>query len=206
MSSSLKRAAAEALIRYLRDNLPPSLGVTIAAGAADPEDRLVTPTIRLLPQDFEFIPFQEDSVDDSPADRHLIDVGEFVGDIEMRLVGCSGETRETLEDSVTNLFLAQELRPGVIVAQTRPVTVGGWSTAYTASCAYILESAIWHDEAAFSKRRYTYLTISTVYPALVMRKPDYTINELIAAFNMDLEDAVQEQISIDEDGNITNVP
>ena len=94
--------------------------------------------------------------------------------------------------------------PAVTIAgQVSPPTE---LSTYDAPVAFTLDESEWQDEKVFDKRRYTYLTLDLVLPALVMQSVA-TINEYVLAITSDLaSDVPDEEVSISEDGDIGPPP
>lgn len=202
--SLIKRAMADAFVDYLRCRLPPSLGVNveaIQAEAASWEEPTKFPSVRILPQKFTLDPSQETELDDSSPDKLLLDVGDFIGTIEIRVSAKTRPSRLIVEDAVLNVMLEREFTPGIVVLQTKPVVVGGYVTAEAAVCTVELQDENWRDEQVLAKRRYTFMTLDAAYPALVVRTA-YPINQLVMAFTEDLnsDSPATEDTIVNEDG------
>ena len=176
------------------------------AVAADSEEPTKYPSLRILPQKMTYQPFQATEIDATLPNSVLLDVGCFEGMYELRVSARTKAERETIEDLVTNVLLSSPLAPGVIAAQTRPVTVGGWITTHQALVSFTAEDLDWREELVFSKRRYSFIDLNAWYPALVMRSGVFNIEQLILAFSADLTSnnpAIDEAISVNQDGSFT---
>lgn len=201
--SLLKRSMVDAFVAAFQAALPPALQINVAASGADWEEPSQFPALRIIPSDkFKFDPMQEEEIDDTQPDKLLVEVGDFSGSVELRAVARSRKERETIEEAVMNVLLSREGAPGVVVAQTENVTVGGFATAYSAPVTMCLGDEEWRDEMVMDRKRYSFLTLDAYYPALVMRTGVHTIDQLVLAFNEDLNsDTPEEEVLIDENGS-----
>lgn len=184
----MKRACVESLATALRAVLP--VNVDVRACAADWEEPTQFPAVSVLPGKFTFDPWQEREVDDTQADKLFLEVGEFEGNVEIRVSARSRAQRELVEDAVLNYFLSRPLTPGVQTTTLPPVPVGGVATTYQATCAFALDDEEWREEMAFSDKRYTFLDVEAWFPALVVRSGVYTIQQLVLAFDADVNEVV----------------
>jgi len=201
--SKLKKAMADTLATYMRNNLPPSLGIKVGVMASQWEEPTEFPSVRILPGKFTFMPWQANEVDDSLDDVNVLEIGTMEGTVQIRISAKTSQERDEVEDAVANLFLSDELRPGVLPLQTPAVTLGGIATAYQAPVSFTMEDAEFHDEMVFSKKRYTFMDLNAYYPALVARRVA-TIEELVLAFTDDLgSTAPEESVLVHDDGTIT---
>lgn len=213
MSSVMKRACIDSLANALRAVLPAT--VDVQACAADWEEPTKFPAVRVLPGKFTFEPWQEREVDDSQADKLFLEVGEFEGDVEIRISARSRREREVVEDLVMNYFLSREFSPGVQTT-TLPsgMTVGGFATTYQATCAFAVEDGEWREEMAFADKKFSFLDVEAWFPALVVRSNVYTIDQLVLALDTDAQadvddapttpqPASEEDLLIADDGTVT---
>jgi hypothetical protein len=193
--------AMEALKASIEDAIP---GLHVHTRQQGPDRKVEFPCLTLLPRSFTFDPFQEDEVSSPTSDKALVDVGVFKGRVEMRLMVRNEGEQEEYEDALIDLFLSQEGRPGVLVAQTEPLLLRGVPTLHEAPVAFVLSDAEWNEEMVFDKQRFTYLDLDVVYPALVLREERYDITSLRLAFTEDLtsEDPTTEDVTVTEDGGV----
>lgn len=203
-SSLIKRASLDAMKRALEASISPALGLTIEVASADWEEPTKLPSVRLIPGKYTFEPWQEREADDTQPDRVFLEVGTFEGTVELRCYACNKTEREEIEDAVLNAFLSTELAPGILTAQTVPLTVGGFATIYQAVASFALDTEEWREEMVFNKKRASFMDVTAWYPALATRGETYTIEQLILAFNEDLSsDAVGEKVLVADDGTTT---
>lgn len=203
--SLVKRAMVDAFVAAFQAALPASLQIDVQGSGANWEEPSKFPALRIIPSEkFKFDPMQEQEIDDTQPDQLLVEVGDFEGMIELRAVGRNRKEREIIEDAVMNVLLGKEGTPGVLVAQTAPVTIGGFASLYQATVSMCLSDEEWRDEMVMDRKRYTFITLDAYYPALVTRANVYAINELVLAFNEDLNsDTPEEEVLINEDGSTT---
>lgn len=146
----------------------------------------------------------------SPSpDRVVIDVGTHEGVVTLKLVSKNENVRGNLEQLILDLFLVQELAPGVLLTQVDEIPALGEFT-----CAWELENETWRDEYLFDKPKESVLEITARIPALVTRRA-FTIEQLQVAFTEDFDSAFDETVAtsdsveliqINEDGTHTLVP
>lgn len=204
---NIKRAAAEALATYLKDKIPQFKG-NISSQWADEEEIAVFPSLRILPQKMSFSPFQDDELDDTADNRLVLSVGDFEGDFELRLFARSQPEREDLEQRVLDAFMLREGAPGVLTTVTEPVTLnvlgeGEEYTLYQAPVTFTLDNDEWEEEKVFSKKRFTYMSVYGLFPALVSRAVK-DIDYLHLGIAEDLNaTAPTEDVTVNEDGTFT---
>lgn len=209
----MKRACVESLATALAAVLP--VGTDCKACAAGWEEPTKFPAVRVLPGKFTFDPWQEQEVDDSQATNLFLEVGEFEGNIEIRVSARSKKERETIEDAILNWFLSREYTPGVQVT-TLPSgqVVGGIATTYQANCAFSLEDEEWREEMVFSDKRFTFLDVEAWFPALVVRTGVATIQSLRLVMEADVSADVtvttpnpsaEEGLLVADDGTTTKI-
>jgi hypothetical protein len=203
--SLIKRAMVDAFVAAFQAALPPSAQINVAGSGADWEEPSVFPALRIIPSEkFKFDAMQDEEIDDTQPDKLLVEVGDFEGSIELRVIGRNRKERETVEELVMNVLLSRDGAPGVMVAQTAPVSVGGYATLYSAPVTMCLGDEEWRDEMVMDRKRFSFMTLDAYYPALVMKTGVYPINQLILAFNEDLNSDVPEEASIvNDDGSMT---
>lgn len=207
--SRLRYQACQVLADHIAANIPAFAGGKARAVHAEPEDDATYPSVVVMPRRFAFQSFQEDEVHAPAASTELVtEVGAFEGSVDLRLYALSAPQREEYEDKLTALFLQREGAPGVLVLVCPAVTIAGQVSpptelsTYDAPVAFALDESEWHEEKVFDKRRYTYLTLDVVLPALV-RQSVYTIEEYVLAINHDLSSAApDEAVQITEDGEL----
>lgn len=205
MSSSIKRAALEALQAFLAPYVSP---VPVLVPQQDFEVGMSYPSVALIPKLFTYNDFQDEEKDDQTfSDSVLVDVGAFEGQVEVRVASLSAFDRERIQDLVWGAFHSDEYRKGVIVAQTAPLDIGGKAYLFPATTVMALNDEDWREEMVFASERYAYLTCDCAYPALVSRNA-YTIEHLRVAFTEDLTSdnpAIVEGREINQDGSTVNV-
>lgn len=169
----------------------------------------IYPTLTLELGTLKYQPFDEyeHATIGDPSDGNVVfNVGEWGGPLLMRLVATTVGERYELEDKITNVFLAQELRRGVRVVQvTANPELSNWLAAFE------LESTQWVDSEAFDRKLGSLLVMNAQLPALVTRAGVYEIDELVLGITSDFTTAFTtatmvppgvELVQINEDGTI----
>lgn len=205
--SLIKESACVALANFLEESIP-SIEGKVFYQAADEEELAKFPSVVILPNTMKFTPWIEDELDDSDPTRLIASVGDFEGTVEIRVYAKSPRERAKIEQRIVDTFLAREGAPGVIVAQTEPLDMhvaGGGEevTLYSASVAYTLSDETWHEERVFDKKRFDYMEIEMIFPALVARNV-YDIDTLEVAIAFDLNASTADEVVIvNDDGSLT---
>jgi hypothetical protein len=204
--SRLRHQACQVLADYITARIP-----SLAARAvhAEPEDDATYPSAVVMPRRFSFVAFQSDEVNAPEDSLELVtEVGAFEGSVDLRLYALSAPQREEYEDKLVALFLERDGAPGVLVVTCPAVTIAGSVSpplevsTYDAPVAFTLDESEWNDEKVFDKRRYTYLTLGLVLPALLLQHVA-TIEEYVLAITNDLaSDVPDEEVQITEDGEL----
>jgi hypothetical protein len=207
---NLKQTAATALASAIGADIA-ALNGNYAAGSDDEEVKATYPALRVIPREMEFSPFQENETgDDAGTDvaAHTVAcVGDFEGTAEIRIYSESRSRREHIEELVLDLFLrTTEGAPGMLTAQTPQLVLRGRQTLHAATVSAFLEDEDWQEEMVFAKKRYSFIQVQFVYPALVLREA-YDIDnlQLAIAYELDATEA-EETVSIDENGVLSDPP
>ncbi len=202
---NIKMAACQAIARRIGEAIPELLE-TSKASWDDQEEIAVFPSVRVLPRRMEFVPFQEDEIDDEDApdlaNTMLAQVGEFEGDVEIRLHFDNRSQRSRLEDQVLDLFMETEGAVGTLPVETTPIVIKGRQTLYPAPVGCSLDTAEWQEELVFDKKRFSYITTIINFPALIARDAT-VIDSLRLAIQYDLTATVADEVKeIQEDGTM----
>ena len=196
------------VLEVLRDcvaRLVPELEGHICAGHAEANHKLEWPNLSLVPVSWRFHPDQDGEVyTDLGPGRAVYVVGRHEALIQMRLGARTMRERARLEHLVTQVFVSQHLRPGVLVVRIRD--------CQQAVVAYEFDDTEWKDEAAFEREWYSIIEVVAQVPALVERGGYYTIEEIRSTFTQDLSTPAASlpaeslsTVRIDENGIITTV-
>ena len=149
----------------------------------------------VIPQVFQFDAElgDEEIIDDTLPDRLILCVGNFVGDLEIRVSSKDRPQREAIQTLLHESMFSQEGRRGTIVLTSPPLTIGGVATSVAAQIAYTLGSSGWRDEFAFDKRRWQFLDVEAELQMLVMlADPVYNMDTLVLSLETDLEFVVED--------------
>lgn len=194
--SLIKKAAAEALASFIEAQIP-ELGGHVFSSWADEENDASWPAVVVLPGRLQFMPWQEDEIDDSDPNILILSVGDFEGTAELRVYAKSQAEREHVGQLVTDLFMSREGAPGVLVAPTKPIAlnvIGGTRSPALAStfAAFTFDADEWNEERVFSKKRFQFCDVGMVFPCLVARSVPTILQLLLetqAAVALDLSQA-----------------
>lgn len=151
----------------------PKLEGHIFVGQAPPDKKACFPALVIDPVRFRYFPDQADEHFDSGADRVVLRVGRHEGTIQLRLGAATFGERCELEQKLLDLFLSQEMRPGVLLTEiTACPDLGDFVAAWE------FEDDQWSDERAFDKEYWSIMTVTAQIPALVARGGVYRIEDL----------------------------
>jgi len=125
------------------------------------------------------------------SSTQLVQVGEGVLRVEVRIGQRHPAQREALQDSFTALFLADPLSPGSLTLSTAALTLQGVATGYAAPIDYTLVSWEWNEERVFEVARFVFMEIDITIPILYLRGATvgtevYTITAIQLALTSDL--------------------
>jgi hypothetical protein len=171
------------------------------------------PTVTIIPGPLKYEPHQEalHATIGPPSNGNVVfNVGAHHGPIEIRVVATTVGERWTLEQAISNVFLSQELRPGVLVVEVTATTeLSNWIAAFE------YDSDQWIDSDAFDRKLESLIIINGIIPALVARSAVYQINNLALGLTADFATAFTtdtmvpprvEVVQINEDGTISPYP
>lgn len=203
MATNVKRLILDAL----SDSLATIDGLTdrVSPLQEGPERQAQFPSVMLLPSTFTLETwaatevYYDEDVDDG---RVLMDVGEFTGQVELRLYAKNVPEREDYEQRILNYFLADPDAPGSVRIVTPPMVIGDYATLYQASIVVRLTSELWREEFAFESRRYTFMDLEFAYPALIALENVPTIERLELHFEINPGNEI---VIVQEDGTIVRV-
>lgn len=182
----------------------PELEGHICAGPAEGTHKLEWPHLVITAASWAFKPNQDGDVwQDLGPSRAVFNVGHHSCLLQLRLGASSANKRAALEHAVSQVFISQPMRPGVLVVTLPDI--------HCAVVAYEFDSTEWHDENAFDKAWYSIAVVEAQVPALVERGGVYTLEEIRSSFTEDVTTDPGSDISadalftvgIDENGLIT---
>lgn len=202
--SVLSISAFEQLAEYISQETSLTLE-QICPIPSEPNHQLGSPSLGLNPITFRYFPNQEKEFTEESFDTAVLEVGRHEVDMVWYLNARNARTRAKLQWELVEMFLKQELSPGVIT-----LTVPDCWDAY---CSWELQSEEWESERVFDKKWYSTINVTAQLPALILRGGVYTIEDLQLGLLHDLTrtvdidtfdtDSLIERVSIDEDGNLT---
>lgn len=202
--------AADLLADYIGRKIPEFKH--IHSVLAEPEEINAYPcaVISASQSSLAFHPEQERSELETGDDSEVVCVGNWTGTFEVRIHETTPAGRDALEARVTELFLEREGAPGTLVLESPPLVVQGVGTLYRAPIAYDIVESEWREELAFSKKRFAFIDVEVVLPALMHRQDRPRIQQLILAVSNDLDAVITDpsvtQYEVSEDGDLTQVP
>lgn len=199
MATNIKRLILDALAAQLAT--VDGLAGRVSPLQAGPEQQAQYPSLMLVPSTFALETWSATEVfhnEDTDDGLVLMDVGEFTGQVEMRLYARNVPEREDYEQRVLNMFLADPDAPGSIRVTTPPLQLGDYVTLYEAAIVVRLMNELWREEFAFESRRYTFMDLEFAYPALIAVEA-HTIERLELHFEIN---PGKEIVIVQEDGTI----
>jgi len=192
----------------------PSLSGKVRSLSADAVQVEPFPGMAFVPQRFEPEWYTEMEVAQPTASTQLVQQGEGVLRVEVRIGGKHPAQREALQDSFTNLFQSGTGSPGSLLLSTAALTLQGVATGYAAPFSCDLVSWEWNEERVFDVARFTFIEIDMTLPILYLRGATagtevYTIEAIHFAMTRDLTTTpnatasnliIDETVQVDEDG------
>ncbi len=201
--SVLRLKALDKLQECIEEAIPELVG-RICAGPSEANHRLTFPSLSITPISFKYQPNQAKPHHNATHSTVIMEVGKHEADVQLRVGASTHRERVILEDKILQLFLEQELAPGILVT---PI-----ADCWDAHVVWELEDEEWEDEKAFDSKWYTTISITGQIPALVTRKDAYTIEQLqlglIEDFTTTLNSSTinttagVEVVQINQDGSI----
>lgn len=205
-SDNMRYTVCKLLADHISANVPELVGKTLPM-PADPDVDATCESAIVIPGDFSFEPSMSSDELTSNEDENfaVVDLGAWVGSVEIRILAHSAAEREKLEQKVLNLFV--DGRRGQIVLQTQELKITEFVTTYQAPIAFDLGSNSWNEEMVFDKARYSFTTVKVIYPMLAAWGA-YTIDQMISSLTEDLTTVIASDIpieskAIDSDGVLT---
>lgn len=166
------------------------------------------PNLVITPIRLRYMPDQEEELPNTNPSSVVIDVGNFEGLVQLRLSTSNLADRWDFEQKITDLFLATEGHPGVLIT---PVTACAQFGKFVAS--WELDDEEWSDAKASDGRFESIIVLNACIPALATRTA-HTIQELRLGITGDMEGAFSpdtfaapevEIVEVNSDGTISAV-
>lgn len=193
----------------------PSLVGKVRTLSADAVQSEPMPAMAFVPR--QFVPEwwgTEIEVSQPSASQQLVQQGEGVLRIEVRIGRQTPAQREALQDSFTNLFQAATTAPGTLSLTTAALTLQGVATGYAAPFSCDIVNWEWNEERVFDVARFTFLEVDMALPILYLRGATagtevYTIEAIQLSMTRDLTTTpnatasnliIDETVQIDDDG------
>ena len=184
----------------------PDLAGKVRALSADAVVAEPFPGLALVPQRFTAEWYPEMEVSQPSASTQLVQQGEGVLRVEVRIGAKHPAQRELLQDAFTALFQADADAPGSLLLSTAPLTLQGYATGYAAPFSCDIVNWEWNEERVFDVARFTFMEIDIALPILYLRGATpgtevYTIQAIQFAMTRDLTttpNATASNLTIDE--------
>jgi hypothetical protein len=158
----------------------PELAGRTCAGQAPSSEMEELPNLSIEPAEWAFQREQARVVARLPGDVAVFEVGNHEAPCAVSIVAGTPGQRASLEAKVIDLFLRTvhpatgAAMPGVIVLSiTACPELSRWT------CSFDLESDAWNESAALDRRYESRITVTATIPALTVRRPVYSIAELV---------------------------
>jgi hypothetical protein len=159
--------------------IPELAGKTCAGQAPSGEDEEI-PNLSIEPGRWRFVPEQSSIHATLPGNVAVYEVGNHEVPCVVSIVAGSVGERALLEAKVLDLFysgrhpLTGLAMPGVIVLQVSSCPdLSHWS------CSFDLDSDEWNEQHALDRRYESRIIVDVTIPALTVRRPVYTIEQLV---------------------------
>lgn len=171
------------------------------------------PTLTIIPGPMKFESLQEvehATIGAASLGNVVFNVGAFSGPVQLRIVATTVGERMALEQGVTNLFMSQERRAGIVITE---VTACADLSTFLAAFEY--DNDQWMDADAFDRKLESLIVVNGIIPALVARSGVYEIDELVLGLTADFTTAFTtdtmvppgvEVVQINEDGTFSPYP
>lgn len=170
--SVVKLDALAALQCAIADAVP-DLDGRICVGIGPPGHKLAFPSLAIDPVRFSYKPYQAAELPTATPDRVVMDVGLHEVMVQLRITAANAQQRYELEQAVTDLFLSQPLRPGVLVTP-----LSGCYLLSDFQATWIFDDAEWGNGMAFEQVYESTITVLGEIPALVTRMGAWSIQHL----------------------------
>ena len=184
MTVSVVRIEALKALAAVIEAAVPDLAGKVLTEQQPPGAVQTYPTLTLVVGRLKYFPDQESeyATIGDPADGNVVyNVGDRIGPLQLRLVASTIGQRRQLEQQITNLFLSQEMRPGILVV---PVTTCPELSDWIAAFEY--EDDEWFDASAFDRKLESLIVVTAIIPALVARTGVRVIDRLVLGLTEDM--------------------
>lgn len=169
----------EAFTALVEREIPQLAGRTCAGQAPSNEDEQI-PNLSIEPTRWAYQMDQQDQHAVLPGNTVVYNVGNHEAGCVISIIAASPRQRAKLEQLVIDLFLAGE-HPltGMPLPGTIVFTVGDCPAVSLWSCSLELDSDEWIEGGALDRRYEARLMVTATVPALSVKRPVYSIAELI---------------------------
>lgn len=203
MSGSVRLEALLSLEAAITCAIPQLRG-RVCPFPTPPNHELKFPSLAIVPVGFEYLPDQATEVHECEPTKVVMNVGRHEALIQLRLVHSDPIRRTKLEEKITDLFIAQAMRPGILLTTVNAVP---WAGPFV--CAWELDDESWQDERAFDSEFWSVIVVTGQIPALAVRGDATRIRDLrmdVGASEAALPANAETSLRVGADGSVTPVP
>lgn len=203
---NVKEAALRALGELIQSQVP-ELQELLCDEQADPGHHLMLPSLAIIPIRWVYNPCNAEEGHEPSPDTLVMDVGWHEGPVQLILTCETAGQRAELEQKIVNMFLGEELSPGV-----RVVTVDTIPELGTFYASFDYDEDAWEEGDKFEGRSQSIMRLTGSVPALTTRQDAHPMNTvqtgvLESADDVEIEDnefpSGTEVVEVAEDGSIT---
>jgi hypothetical protein len=167
---NLHQLALDALGARLECDIP-ELRDRVCVGQADWGHELEFPHATIVPLKRSYEPHQADIVRSASTDRAVANVGSHEGAVLLTIGTRTSGARGDLEQRVFDVFLSDELRPGVVLVDFQ-------CDAGIHRASFTLEDDDWRDQGASDQEFYSQITLEGTHPAIAVYRQVHTIDKV----------------------------
>lgn len=182
--SVIKLDAMAALSCALAEAVPDLEG-RICIGIGPPGHKLAFPSLAIDPVRFTYRPYQAAELPTASPNSVAMDVGIHEVMCQLRITAANAQQRYELEQAVTDLFLSQPMRPGVLVTP-----LSGCYLLSDFQATWIFDDSEWGNGMAFEQVYESTITVLGEIPALVTRAAAWPVEHIQLGLSRSLTDPV----------------
>ena len=217
------RALSDQMQATLRLTSPPTIVY------ANPSEVADYPSVAIMPEDFQTTWYQEDEIGvdedgnlllgalaelEDPAGAAMLDDGVS----HLSIVGseiCTGRIfvgsrlppkREHVQSQITRLFMSDSMTSGILEVVIPRPRVGPHVLPWPWTATFVLGSAHWTGEYAFSERLFAFLEFELLLPLLIDRQDPLIMTAIVnmrAGTQVERDESVSYALSQSESYQIT---
>lgn len=161
------------LSKYIQAQVP-ELKDVICTVIGAPGHQLAYPSLAITPVIFTYEPNQAVETYATYPDKVTMAVGNYRGILQLRLTTETEYQRYAIEEKLTQLFLSREGGPGVLVGEIASCAELGEFTA-----DFEFDSVDWINDEAMKNKYVSLIVVTSVIPALTVRRDAHVIDQLL---------------------------